>query len=591
MNFINYIVDTLRSSYKLSKMYIKDNKKLLLMDIFLGFSRECIKIIGIVLPTIIIQAVILEKSINIILLSILIISILTVLLGIVIESIQRNLSNYSLRATNSLYYILNGKSAHLDMKDCEDEQTIDDYYKAFDNIYKFSDVHYSIFCVLISNLLSFVLMSFVIVSIDLVLYLLVLSIHIILMIVSAKQDKIEHKFELQKSESTKRIKYLKELMYNFEAGREMRIYDAGDLVSKKFFDESKTVHKIDLQMQKVDFRFSIFHKLLEIVQLSLIYMISIKEYVLGKVALGNFVMYINATTLISGTISNITNTISFLYKSSIEFKDFNNFLAINETLRTSGNLTSSLSENNVLIEFKNVSYKYPNKDEYALKNISFKIKKGQSISIVGNNGAGKSTLIKLLLRLYDPTEGCILYNGVDIKEYDYDYYQSIFAPVFQDYVMHAYTLRENLIFNHHKNEKFINESLSKTGMNEKIQSVGLDRNYSRRFFNDGIELSGGEEQRIAISRALCKNTEILILDEPTAAIDPLSENKLFKEIFNAVKGKTVIYVSHRMSSTRFSNNILVLNNSQLVESGTHEELLKHNGVYAEMFLQQSSYYS
>ena len=591
MNFINYIVDTLRSSYKLSKMYIKDNKKLLLMDIFLGFSRECIKIIGIVLPTIIIQAVILEKSINIILLSILIISILTVLLGIVIESIQRNLSNYSLRATNSLYYILNGKSAHLDMKDCEDEQTIDDYYKAFDNIYKFSDVHYSIFCVLISNLLSFVLMSFVIVSIDLVLYLLVLSIHIILMIVSAKQDKIEHKFELQKSESTKRIKYLKELMYNFEAGREMRIYDAGDLVSKKFFDESKTVHKIDLQMQKVDFRFSIFHKLLEIVQLSLIYMISIKEYVLGKVALGNFVMYINATTLISGTISNITNTISFLYKSSIEFKDFNNFLAINETLRTSGNLTSSLSENNVLIEFKNVSYKYPNKDEYALKNISFKIKKEQSISIVGNNGAGKSTLIKLLLRLYDPTEGCILYNGVDIKEYDYDYYQSIFAPVFQDYVMHAYTLRENLIFNHHKNEKFINESLSKTGMKEKIQSVGLDRNYSRRFFNDGIELSGGEEQRIAISRALCKNTEILILDEPTAAIDPLSENKLFKEIFNAVKGKTVIYVSHRMSSTRFSNNILVLNNSQLVESGTHEELLKHNGVYAEMFLQQSSYYS
>lgn len=591
MNFINYIVDTLRSSYKLSKMFIKDNKKLLLMDIFLGFSRECKKIIGIVLPTIIIQAVILEKSINIILLSILIISILTVLLGIVIESIQRNLSNYSLRATNSLYYILNGKSAHLDMKDCEDEQKIDDYYKAFDNIYQFSDVHYSIFCVLISNLLSFVLMSFVIVSIDPVLYLLVLCIHIILMIVSAKQDKIDHKFELQKSESTKRIKYLKELMYNFEAGREMRIYDAGDLVSKKFFDESKTVHKIDLQMQKVDFRFSIFHKLLEIVQLSLIYMISIKEYVLGKVALGNFVMYINATTLISGTISNITNTISFLYKSSIEFKDFGNFLAINETLRTSGNLTSSLSENNVLIEFKNVSYKYPNKDEYALKNISFKIKKGQSISIVGNNGAGKSTLIKLLLRLYDPTEGCILYNGVDIKEYDYDYYQSIFAPVFQDYVMHAYTLRENLIFNHHKNEKFINESLSKTGMNEKIQSVGLDRNYSRRFFNDGIELSGGEEQRIAISRALCKNTEILILDEPTAAIDPLSENKLFKEIFNAVKGKTVIYVSHRMSSTRFSNNILVLNNSQLVESGTHEELLKHNGVYAEMFLQQSSYYS
>lgn len=591
LNLINYFVNTLRSSYKLSKMFIKDNKKLLFIDIFLGFSRECKKIIGIILPAIIIQAVILEKSINVILVAILIISILTILLGIVIELIQRNLSNHSIRATNSLYYVLNGKSAHLDMQDCEDEKIIDDYYKAFDNIYKFSDVHYKIFCVLISNLLSFAIMSFVIVSIDFVLYLLVLCIHVILMFLRAKQDKIDHEFELQKSESTKRIKYLKELMYNFEAGREMRIYDAGDLVSKKFFDESKTVHKIDLQKQKVDFRFSIFHKLIGIVQLTLIYIISIKEFALGKIVLGNFVMYINATTLISSSISNITNTISFLYKSSIEFKDFDNFLAINETLRTSGNLTSSLSENNVLIEFKNVSFRYPNKDEYALKNISFTIKKGQSISIVGNNGAGKSTLIKLLLRLYDPTEGCILYNGVNIKDYDYDYYQSIFAPVFQDYIMHAYTLRENLIFNHHKNEEFINESLTKTGMNEKIQRVGLNRNYSRRFFNDGIEFSGGEEQRIAISRALCKNTKILILDEPTAAIDPLSENKLFKEIFNAVKGKTVIYVSHRMSSTRFSNNILVFNNSQLVESGTHEELLKYNGVYAEMFLQQSSYYS
>ena len=135
MNFINYIVDTLRSSYKLSKMFIKDNKKLLLMDILLGFSRESKRIIGIVLPTMIIQTYFLKQSFNIIFLSILIICILTMLLGIIIESIQRNLSNYSVRATNSLYYILNGKSAHLDMKDCENEQSIDDYYKAFDNIY------------------------------------------------------------------------------------------------------------------------------------------------------------------------------------------------------------------------------------------------------------------------------------------------------------------------------------------------------------------------------------------------------------------------------------------------------------------------
>lgn len=192
--------------------------------------------------------------------------------------------------------------------------------------------------------------------------------------------------------------------------------------------------------------------------------------------------------------------------------------------------------------------------------------------------------------MYDPTEGCILYNGVDIRNYDYDMYQSILAPVFQDYIMYAYTLRENLIFNYREHEQYIIDSLLKTGMNEKIQSIGLDRNYSRRFFKDGIELSGGEEQRIAIARALCKNTEILILDEPTAAIDPLAENKLFKEIFQATKGKTVIYISHRMSSTRFSNNILVLKDAKLVENGPHEELLKRKGIYSKMFQQQASFY-
>ena len=405
MNFINYIVNTLRSSYKLSKMFIKDNKKLLLMDILLGFSRECKRIIGIVLPTMIIQTFFLKQNFNIIFLSILIICVVTMLLGIIIESIQRNLSNYSVRATNSLYYTLNGKSAHLDMKDCEDEQLIDDYYKAFDNIYQFSDVHYNIFCVLMSKILSFTIMSYVSVSIDLVLSLLVLSIHITLMLIRAKQDRIDHEFELKKSESTKRLKYLKELMYNFEAGREMRIYDAGDFVSKKLFDESYSVHQIDLQMQKVDFRFSILRSLLGIVQLSLIYIISIKKYIIGKIALGNFVMYINATALISASISDITNAISFLYKSSIVYKDFERFLNTKESLRESGNLQSTFSEKDTLIEFKNVSFKYPNKEEYALKNISFKINKGQSVSIVGNNGAGKSTLIKLLLRLYDPTEG------------------------------------------------------------------------------------------------------------------------------------------------------------------------------------------
>ena len=590
MKFISYISDTVHASWNILRMFFGKNKTLVFKDIFLGLSTECEKLVGIVMPAVVIRLIAARSGFDKIFVFLLSVSGLMAALGIMIQMLQRSRTDYGIRAKNTLYYDLNGKAAHLDLKDCEDEEMIDEYYKVFDNIWRFSGVDYEIFCTMLSKTISCVLMSCVLVSVEWKLFLMVVGIHLISVSVQTRQDEAEYRLEEKKSESTKRQKYLKELMYDFEAGRELRVFNSGSWFREKVRHENMQVHKIDLQMQKTKLRYSIVLRMLKCIQLLLIYVVAVQQYKSGHIILSSFVMYISATRLITDSISSITKAVSSLHDISLYYKDFENFLKIKETMRESGILVQSSGYGERLIEFRNVSFKYPNMEKYALENVSFSIRKGETISIVGNNGAGKSTLIKLMLRLYDPTEGSILYNGVDIRGYDYDFYQSLFAPVFQDYIMYPYTLRENLVFDHEENEENIDDALAKTGLYHKIKKLGLERSYSKRYYDDGVESSGGEEQRVVIARALCKNTVTLILDEPTAAVDPLAENRLFREIFNAVESNTVIFISHRMASTRFSDKVLVLDQAKLVEMGTHQELLKNNKLYAEMFHQQADYY-
>ena len=304
----------------------------------------------------------------------------------------------------------------------------------------------------------------------------------------------------------------------------------------------------------------------------------------------NFILYVNASNQIAASISEIVWTFSVLYTASIYYEDFNKYMKLEETIRNEGS-TPTPAENSVpFIEFRNVSFKYPNQDTFSLENFSCRIDCGEHISVVGDNGAGKSTFVKLLLRLYEPTEGAIYYKGRNIREYNFDSYQAVFAPVFQDYVLNAFSIRENLIFDYDERNALIKPSLEKTGMYEKIRDIGLDRPYSKKFFDDGVELSGGEQQRLVISRAYCKNSEVLILDEPTSAIDPLSERRLFEDILGILGEKTSIMISHRMSCSKFANRIFVMEHGKLVEQGTHGELMDLNGLYATMYQRQAQYY-
>jgi ATP-binding cassette subfamily B protein len=247
-----------------------------------------------------------------------------------------------------------------------------------------------------------------------------------------------------------------------------------------------------------------------------------------------------------------------------------------------------------VLEFKNVSFRYTDTTDYVLKNISFKVVKGQTIAVVGHNGAGKTTLSKLLLRFYDVTEGEILYNGVNIKEYDLLKYRAKFSSVFQDYRVFAMTVAENVLTEEvtDENRPMAVNALKLSGAYEKIGKLPYreDSLLTKEFDADGILLSGGETQKVTIARLFASEFDIAILDEPSSALDPVAESKMYETLLKGTENKTVFYISHRLSSATQSHKILVFNEGQLVEQGTHAELMSANGRYSEMFTLQASGY-
>ena len=245
-------------------------------------------------------------------------------------------------------------------------------------------------------------------------------------------------------------------------------------------------------------------------------------------------------------------------------------------------------------EFRNVSFKYPKAENYALKNLTLKLNAGERLAVVGLNGAGKSTFIKLLLRLYEPTEGEILLNGVNIRDYNKRSYYSVFAPVFQEVELFAFPLAENVSMQSPEktDRKRAEECLVSAGFGDKLAELpnGVDTEILKIIHDDGVDLSGGEKQKLALARALYKGSPVVVLDEPTAALDAIAESKLYNDFDRLIGGKTAVYISHRLSSTQFCSNIALFKDGTLCEYGTHESLLEKDGAYAELFRLQAQYY-
>ena len=348
------------------------------------------------------------------------------------------------------------------------------------------------------------------------------------------------------------------------------------------------------EADKISIKYGFLLKIFEVLLTSVIML-----YIAGKICtksimIGDYMLYVSTITKLITGVSTLINLIGGLVYNNQFLKLLFDYYDLPDD-RYLGTLPiEKRSDNEYEIEFKNVSFKYPKTDFWALKNVSLKFKIGERLAIVGMNGSGKTILIKLLSRLYEPTEGVITLNGIDIKKYDYDEYQSIFSVVFQDFHIFAFSISDNVSCSLNGDKEKVVECLEQAGFGEKLKELpnGIETIITKLYDNDGIELSMGEKQKLAIARALYKDAPFVVLDEPTASLDPISEQEVYNKFNEMVKDKTAIYISHRLSSCRFCDKIAVLHEGNLVQVGNHDELVKdENSKYFELWNAQAQYYN
>ena len=312
--------------------------------------------------------------------------------------------------------------------------------------------------------------------------------------------------------------------------------------------------------------------------------------VVGDIPISEFSVLVSAITTCRNKLNQLAYYFAMQQKHCLWVQNLREFLEYEPKIQ-SGDITP---EEFSCLEFKNVSFRYKDDGDYIVKNVSFKIEKGQTIAVVGHNGAGKTTLSKLIMRFYDVTEGEILYNGINIKEYKLLEYREKFASVFQDYRVFAMTVSENVLTEEvtDENRETAVKALKMAGAYEKIGRLPNKENslLTKEFDSEGVLLSGGETQKVTIARIFARNFDVAILDEPSSALDPVAESKMYDALIEGTKGKTVIYISHRLSSATRADNILVFNKGVLSENGTHTELMENGGEYCEMFTIQASGY-
>lgn len=387
--------------------------------------------------------------------------------------------------------------------------------------------------------------------------------------------------------------YTDQIFLNYSMGKDIRIFNLFELIHNnynKHMHEAKEFYDM-FYYEKVKNKETL-NLLSNSIYMYISYIIVILKVLAGSITIGELTKYIGAISIFNTEIIRIISINQYITLQTEFVKVFNEFINLKNKKQT-GSLSIEKSEDNVYdIEFNDVSFKYPSTEDYALKNVSCKLTVKNKIAVVGKNGAGKTTFIKLLLRLYDPTEGYITLNGTDIRQYDYAEYLSIFSVVFQDFNLFAFPVCENVATNKNFEEDKVWKCLGLSGIAGRIKNMpkNIETNLYK-YDEDGIEISGGEAQKIAIARALYKDAPIVILDEPTSALDPISEFEIYSRFNDLVEDKTSIFISHRMSSCKFCDDIIVFDSGRIIQRGNHDTLIRdEDNVYASLYNAQAKYY-
>ncbi len=449
---------------------------------------------------------------------------------------------------------------------------------------------------IIVSIVCFVLYSAIIGYLNLFLFLIILANTFIIYYITQKYTKYKETLRPEQAENRKHFQTIRSSAENVKGAKDIRIFNMNRWIIQLrdiVLDDMNKLRKRQANKQAFYERIKM---LVNTAKDLCVYGYLLYEAIEGYITAGDFVLFLGAINGFSSFINSIIGSYSQLKYSSSSTDYIRTYLSFPECDINKGKRHISELETPLKIEFKNVSFSYKDgeKENKVFDNFNLTINSGEKIALVGVNGAGKTTLVKLLCGMYKPQSGEILINGINTADFSKQELYELFSVVFQETLILPFTIGENIAMARAEkiDTKKAWEALEKAGLKETLEKddIKLNRYMTRRLMKNGISLSGGQQQRLMLARALYKNAPILVLDEPTAALDPIAESEIYDSYAKYTDGKTALFISHRLASTRFSDRIVMIEDGKIVDMGTHDELMEKDGAYAQMFKVQSNYY-
>lgn len=451
----------------------------------------------------------------------------------------------------------------------------------------------SLFFAQVQTLLSFIVSLILFARWNAAYALVIVLCSLPIIFVEWKVNQLDINFSMQNQKNERAMRYFKYIFTNYDNSLEIKLYNINDFLIGKYIDSWKEYYKNRKKFTaKIAALMFVSLLISTFVSQLLLYILLIGKIAKKIISIGDAMYYMSLFHNLYNSTVSLIRIISSSNAAFVRLNAVKEFINQKPMVQKNGVLTLDKIQK---IEFSHVYFRYPGKENYVLEDCSFTMEAGQQIGLVGENGCGKSTIVKLILRLYDVEEGEILLNGIDIMEYDIEKYRAMFSVLFQDFIKYSFTLRENVSLSDIEksdNDERIKDALSKSEMSELVSTwdKGLETPLTRSFEPDGKELSGGQWQRIALSRVFFADRDFVILDEPSASLDVFAEEKIFHQFQQLSGNRSSIIISHRLSSIVAADKILVLKNGRILEQGKHKELLSKNGYYSELFYAQAQSY-
>ncbi|MCC5894323.1 MAG: ABC transporter ATP-binding protein [Alkalibacterium sp.] len=572
------------------------NKRLMLHVLSAGVSEMLLPLGTLGLTAVVIDAVAESGDIN----SLMIMFALLLIIVLVFTMVSKTSMNILISQGNAFRItILNRLAMHLTSVDFDifdGNQGQEKINKAFDTASSPEQVFQHIFILAedaVKNILGFLLYSFILADIHWIFIVLIAISSIVNFRYSMFVNKKEDENKEFVSPINRKINYLRDKTGDFKQAKDMRLYKMEGWFGSVFTELSRQKYGYLEKILRKKFGGNVLNGFSTLLIDLVAYIFLIQQIINGQISVASFTIYFGAIATLSNWISGLLKNAVDLNKMALEIDDYREFMAIESRMNHGKGIeidpedTASYS-----IEFNDVSYRYPKAEKDTIKAFNVSIEAGEKIALVGVNGAGKSTLIKLLTGLYRPTEGEIKINGYSVDDYNIQDYFDLFSVVFQDYYELPVTIEEMIVQGKDKDAIRLETVSKQSGLKNIIEALPhkSQSKLVKRVYSDAVDLSGGQKQKLQLAKALYKKGSILVLDEPTAALDPIAESEIYNQYEELSKNKTSIFISHRLASTRFCDRILFLEDGRIIEEGSHTQLMEQKGKYCKMFETQSYYY-